>query len=189
MVLATSPNELVVPPQLKHVLTRQLSHTPWCSSAATPNPHIHRLITRLETADPSIDAAYQLMATPSFQISPPHSMRAALPPTSQAATQETDPTPTTATGRAPNRLTVRRNGRPMQALLLMPLTQTQASTRMFGSIDPKEERSPLPTMEATTHRRNVRLSMLSLDRAPFDSRLARMTSGTEWCSPLTQRSV
>ena len=182
-------NEPVAPPRLKHVLTRQLSHTPWCSSAEMPNPHIHPLTTRSETADPNTGAASQLTATPSFQISQHHLMRGAPPPTSREITPGTGPTRTTATGRTPTRHTVRHSGLRTRALLLMLLKQTQANTQWFGSIDLKGERSPLPTMEATTHQPLDRVSMLSLDRAPFDSRLARMTSGTEWCSPLTQRSV
>ena len=174
---------------MKHASTRQLSHTPWCSSAATPNLHIRPLTTHSETADPNTDAAYRSTATPNFQISQPHSMQVVPPLTSRAATQETDPMPTTAAGRAPIRHTARHNGRHTQALSPMPLKQTRADTQMFVSIGPKGEEWPQPTMAATTHRPLDKLSMLSLDRARYGNRQVRMISGTEWCSPLMQRSV
>ena len=174
---------------MKHASTRQLSHTPWCSSAATPNPHIRPLTTHSETADPNTDAAYRLTATLNFQISQPHSMQVAPPPTSREVIQGTDPMPTTAAGRAPIRHTARHNGRPTQALLPMPLRQTQADTQMFVSIGLKGEESPLPTMAATTHRPLDKLSMLSLGRARYGNQQVKMINGTEWCSPLMQRSV
>ena len=174
---------------MKHASTRQLSHTPWCSSAATPNLHIRPLTTHSETADPNTDAAYRLTATLNFQISQPHSMQVAPRPTSREVIQETDPMPTTAAGRAPIRHTARHNGRPTQALLPMPLRQTRADTQMFVSIGLKGEESPQPTMAATTHRPLDKLSMLSLDRARYGNQRAKMISGTEWCSPLMQRSV
>jgi hypothetical protein len=184
----TIPNGLVAPPRFKHASTHQASHTPWCSSAATPNPHIHLLTTHSETADPNTGAEYRLTATPNFPISRPHSMRAAPPPTSQVATQETDPMPTTAIGRTPIRRTASHNGRLTLALLPMPLKQIRADTQMFGSIGPKEGESPLPTTEATTHRPLDKLSMLSLGLVRFGNQRVRTTSGTEWCSPLTQQS-